>query len=100
MQENLDVFYRSVDALTGAKAKRGRIEVCLENRLEDALQCGLYNPILHGWDAQGAKLPRLPDFGDQHSPNRARPVCPCSQIRAQSLEECLYPTVQHHPYRD
>ena len=52
-----EVLQRSVDRLARPEAVRDGIEIRLENRLQDVLHRCLYDPVFHGGNAEGAKLP-------------------------------------------
>src|SRR5687768_14336064 len=86
-KENPKVLQCSVDRLARSEAVRDGEEVRLEYRLEDVLQCCLTDPVFHGRDAQGAKLPGCTDLGDEHSSHRRWPVCAGAKLRAQLCDE-------------
>jgi hypothetical protein len=74
-QEQPNVLQRSVHRLAWPKAVRDGKEVRLEHRLQDALESCLNNPVLHGGNTQGAKLPRGADLRDEDPSHRRWPVC-------------------------
>src|SRR5262252_5574904 len=94
------MLQRSVSGLARPEAVRARIEIRLEDRLEDVLHCALHDPVFHGGDAEGAKLPQLSCLGDEHAPDRARSVRTRAQLRAQRLDEFVDSLQQHLRHRD
>jgi hypothetical protein len=99
-QEHTQSLERPMDRLPWAKAVRDGKEIRLEDRLQDVLHGCLNDPVPHGGDSQGAKLPRLPWLRDPHSSHRHRPVHAGSQIRARLSDECLNPGLQDTSHRD
>ena len=70
----------------GAKPKRGRIEIRLEDGLHDVLQGRLDDPVFHRRDAQGAKLPWFPGLGNQLSLRWTRSERAAAQLASKPLD--------------
>lgn len=81
------MFQRAVDRLARTKAIRGRSEVRLEDRLQDALDRRLYGSVLDGRNAQRSMFPWLSRLGNQDAPCWAGTIFAGAQIFPKLGEE-------------
>jgi hypothetical protein len=94
-QEHPKMLEGAVDSSAGAKAVRDRKEVCLEDRLQNALQRCLHDPIGDGGNAEGPILPGGTRLRDQHPSHGARSVLAEPQRLAYVKHEALSPAISH-----
>jgi hypothetical protein len=86
--------------LRRTKAVRGRIEIRLEDGLQDVLHCSLNDPVFHGGDPERAVLPEFAWLRDENPSNGARSVPSCAKLLAELLQEGLDTRAKHVCHRD
>ncbi|MDP4511933.1 hypothetical protein Q9G87_59125 [Nonomuraea sp. G32] len=87
--EQVNLGDRVVRAPVGPKPIRTRMEVRLEDGLQDQLQRSLHHPIGDGRDPQPAQLPA--GLGDHPLPHRQRPEGSRLQCRADAVQVRAHP---------
>ena len=70
-----------------AEPETHRVEVGLEDRLEDDLRGRHDHPVGHSGNAERAGLPWFARLGNVHSPQRLRPISPGPKLPGESIEE-------------
>ena len=91
---------RCVRGFSGTETERDGIEIRLENGLQDVLHGRLNDPICDGGNTEGAKLSRLPGFGNENPPNGTRGEVAGSQSFPKSPDEVVHSIVpEHAPHR-
>jgi hypothetical protein len=89
-----------MNGLAGSEAVRGRIEVGLEDRLQDVLHRCLHDPIFHSGDAQRTMLARLSRLGNEHATHRTRAERARAQFAAYRVDERVDSHAPNVPHRD